>query len=111
MSAFVPFYEAGYRLMISVLIAGMLPYIVYGIVVPLLQSTMTTIAGLVIVIAHVFLVINERLTGKVDYSDSVIYFGPIFIAVTILPLVMIAIRKSRKTYCQDNSNVNRLIMI
>ena len=91
-SAFVPFFEAGYKLMTSVLITGMLPYFVYAIVVPLSRSTMTTMLGLVIVITHALLVFNERFIGNADYSDNIIYYGPIIIAVTVLPLVIIAIK-------------------
>ncbi|NOR42195.1 MAG: hypothetical protein GQ572_02590 [Gammaproteobacteria bacterium] len=91
-SAFVPFFEAGYKLMTSVLIAGMLPYFVYAIAVPLSRSTMTTMLGLVIVITHALLVFNERFIGNADYSDNIIYYGPIIIAVTVLPLVIIAIK-------------------
>lgn len=95
-SAFVPFFEAGFRLMTSVLIAGMLPYFIYGMAVPLSRSTITTMLGLVIVIAHALLVFNERFLDNADYSDGLIYYGPIIIAVTVLPLVMVAIKKSRK---------------
>ena len=92
-SAFVPFFEAGYKLMTSVLIAGMLPYLVYAIAVPLSRSTMTTMLGLVIVITHALLVFNERFIGNADYSDNIIYYGPIIIAVIVLPFVIIAIKK------------------
>ena len=92
-SAFVPFFEAGYKLMTSVLIAGMLPYFVYAIAVPLSRSTMTTMLGLVIVITHALLVFNERFIGNADYSDNIIYYGPIIIAVIVLPFVIIAIKK------------------
>ncbi len=95
-SAFVPFFEAGYRLMTSVLIVGMFPYIVYGIAVPLLRSSMTTFVGLVIVIAHALLVFNERFIGNADYTDGIIFYAPMIIAIAVLPLVMIAIKKSRK---------------
>ena len=91
-SAFVPFFEAGYKLMTSVLITGMLPYFVYAIVVPLSRSTMTTMLGLVIVITHALLVFNERFIGNADYSDNIIYYGPIIIAVIVLPFVIIAIK-------------------
>ncbi len=94
-SAFVPFFETGYKLMTSVLIAGMLPYIVYGMAVPLARSTMITIVGLLIVITHALIVFNERFIGNADYSDNIIYYGPIIIAVTVLPFVMVAIKRSR----------------
>ena len=95
-SALVPHFEAGYRLMTSVLIVGMVPYFVYGMAMPLSRNILTTIIGLVIVIAHALLVFNERILGKADYSDGMIYYGPMIIAVTVLPLVMIVINKALK---------------
>ncbi|MDX2506892.1 MAG: hypothetical protein QNL62_20790 [Gammaproteobacteria bacterium] len=79
--------------MTSVLMAGMLPYIVYGITVPLSRNIVTTIVGLVIVIAHALLVINERIIGKADYDDGMIYYIPMIITVTVLPFVMTTLNK------------------
>lgn len=93
LSAFVPHFEAGYRLMTSVLIVGMLPYIAYGIIVPLSHNIVTTIVGLFIVIAHALLVINERIIGKADYDDGMIYYIPMIITVTVLPFVMTTLNK------------------
>ena len=96
LSAFVPFFETGYRLMTSVLLSGMLPYMVYGLAVPLSRNTITTLTGLIIVIAHAWLVINERYLGQAVYEDNTIYYGPMIIAVAALPLVIVSIKKSRK---------------
>jgi len=93
-SAFVPFFEAGYRVMTSVLIAGMIPYLIYGIVVPLSHSLLTTITGLFIVLTHALLVLDKRVINNADYSDGMIYYGPIIIAVIVLPLVIILLKKS-----------------
>jgi len=87
LSAFVPFFEAGYRLMTSILITGM--------VVPLSRGMMTTIIGLDIVIAHALFVTNERIIGKANYDDGMIYYGPMIIAVIALPLVAITIKSSK----------------
>jgi len=93
-SALVPHFEAGYRLTLSIFVAGMLPYMVYGIAVPLLRGTLTTITGLVIVIAHAWLVLNERIIGHADYSDGLIYYGPMLLAVLALPLIVIAFNRT-----------------
>jgi hypothetical protein len=95
-SALVPHFEAGYRLMASVLVTGLLPYLVYGLVVPLLRSPVTTITGLIIVMVHAWLVIDERIVADVDYSDGKIYYIPIIISIAVLPLVVLAINKSGK---------------
>jgi len=96
-SALVPHFEAGYRLTLNVFIAGMLPYLVYGIAVPLLRGPLTTIVGLLIVLAHACLVINERFIGGADYSSGTIYFGPLLLAVLAIPLVVIAYKRMAKT--------------
>ena len=52
-SALVPHFEAGYRLMTSVFVAGLFPYMVYGIAVPLLRGSLTTSVGLVLSLIHI----------------------------------------------------------
>jgi hypothetical protein len=93
LSAFVPFHEAGYRLMVGVLLAGMLPYLVYAVAVPLLGGAMTAIVGVALVIAHAWLVFSERFSGSVDYSDGMIYYVPMFMAIAVLPLAVVALRQ------------------
>ena len=93
-SALVPHFEAGYRLMLSVFVAGMLPYMIYGIAVPLLRSNLTTTVGLVIVIAHAWLVFNERIIGHADYSNGMIYYGPMLLAVLALPLIVTVFKRN-----------------
>jgi hypothetical protein len=80
--------------MLSVFVAGMLPYIVYGIIVPLSRGALTTIIGLIIVTVHLWLVITQRIAGNADYSNGLVYYVPIILAITILPLVVIAVKKS-----------------
>ena len=93
-SALVPHFEAGYTLMTSVLVTGMLPYLVYGIAVPLLRGVPTTVAGLVIIVAHAWLVFNQRVIGNADYSDGLIYYVPMVMALAVLPLAVIALKKT-----------------
>jgi len=95
-SALVPHFEAGYRLMLSVLSAGILPYLVYSVAVPLLRGHLTTAVGAVIVVVHAWLVISERIIGEADYSSGRIYYVPLMLAVFTLPLALTAIRKAAK---------------
>jgi len=92
-SALVPHFEAGYRLTLSAFVAGMLPYLIYAIAVPLLRSTLTTSIGLIIVIAHAWLVFNERIIGHADYSNGMIYYGPLLITALAAPLVVIVFKR------------------
>ena len=92
-SALVPHFEAGYRLTPNIFVAGMLPYLIYAIAVPLLRGTLTTGGGLVIVIAHAWLVFNERIIGHADYSNGMIYYGPFVMTALAVPLVVIVFKK------------------
>jgi hypothetical protein len=71
----------------------MLPYLVYGIAVLLLRGALTTAVGLVIVIAHAWLVFNQRIIGDADYSNGLIYYFPMVMALAVLPLVVITLKK------------------
>ena len=92
-SALVPHFDAGYTLMLSVFIAAMLPYMVYAIAVPLLRGTLTAIAGLAIVIAHTWLVYDQRILGDADYSDGMIYYIPLLLSLLALPLAVMAFKR------------------
>lgn len=93
-SALVPHFEAGYHLMLSIFVAGILPYLVYGIMIPLSRGAVTSITGLVIVTVHAWLVITQRIVGNADYSNGLIYYVPIILALAIAPLVVIMVKKS-----------------
>lgn len=93
LSAFVPFYTAGYRLMVGVLLAGMLPYLVYAIAIPLMRGMLTIVSGIVLVLVHAWLVVNERFIGGADYSDGLIYYVPILMAIAVVPLAVAALLK------------------
>lgn len=91
-SALVPHYNAGYKLMVSVLLAGILPYMVYGIAIPYLRGIILIIPGLLLTATHFWLVMKYRFTLPVDYSDNWIYYGPLLLAVATLPLAAHAMR-------------------
>lgn len=84
-SAFLPHFDAGYRLALGVFVAGMVPYMVYGIAVPLMRGRLTTGMGLFIVVVHTWLVFNERIIGYADYNGGLIYYGPMLLAWSRYP--------------------------
>ncbi|NNF95658.1 MAG: hypothetical protein HKM94_01865 [Halobacteria archaeon] len=90
-AAFTPFFEAGYLFKVDILLAGLLPYLIYAIAVPLLPGPTTTITGIILVAAHTVLVVVVRLLGG---ADSLIYAMPIIMAVLVLPLVIVAVIKT-----------------
>lgn len=93
LSAAVPHYTAGYRLAAGILIAGLLPYLIYGLAVPLLHGTLTAVVGVVLVILHAALVFNERIAEGAESASGMIYYGPMVLAIAVLPLVIMALRE------------------
>ena len=92
-SAVVPHFTAGYRLESGVLMSGLLPYLIFGLAVPLLRALSTTVVGLILLALHAALVVTERFTGPIDYSDGWIHFGPWLLALALLPLVALGLKQ------------------
>jgi hypothetical protein len=93
LSAAVPHYSAGYRLAAGILIAGLLPYLIYGLAVPLLRGTLTAVVGVVLVILHAVLVFNEGVGQGAESAGGLLYYGPMVLALAVLPLVVMALRE------------------
>lgn len=91
MTALVPFFQTGYYLQISVLLAGISPYLVYAIAIPYLRAHVL-VPGLLLLVIHAWLVLTYRYTLPVDYSDHWIYYGPLLLALAVLPLAICALR-------------------
>lgn len=92
-SAVVPFHEAGYRLMFGVFVAGLTPYLLYGLVVALLRHVMTTVAGAVLLLVHGGLVVVKRFLAQADYADGLIYVVPMLLTALLIPLFVRALRE------------------
>jgi len=93
LSALVPFFHAGYVLQYPVLLIGMLPYLVYGVAAPLLDRGLAMLSGLLLLGAHAWLVISERFIGGADYSDGLILYVPLVLALVLSPLLFVALRR------------------
>jgi hypothetical protein len=84
-SAVVPNYDAGYKLMFSVFMAGIAPYYVYGCLTALLRGWALLIPGLVVIAGHLWLVVAQRFSGHDGYPDDATYYGPLLLALVALP--------------------------
>lgn len=57
-SAIVLFYTDGYQRLFAVLMAGITPYLVYGLVVYWLRRPITSVAGVLLLAVHLGLVVH-----------------------------------------------------
>jgi len=94
LSSAVPFYSAGYKLLYRVMLAGLLPYLIYAIAAPLLRAGPILAVGLALLGVHSWVVIRERFVGGADYSDGMIYYVPSLLALALVPLLVMVLRKS-----------------
>ena len=92
-SAVVPHYTAGYTLTTGVLLSGLLPYFVYGVAIPYLQGWVLSLPGIVLVVLHAALVARERFLDHADYGDGMIYIVPLVLALALLPVIYLALKR------------------
>ncbi len=92
-SALTPHYATGYYLNIGVLAAGLAPWLVYALAVPVARSALTDAGGLLLLLAHVWLVASERF-ADMPYNDTTIYIAPLILALLATPLLPLALRKA-----------------
>ncbi len=93
-SALVPHFDAGHRLMVSVLLTGLMPYLLLGLALPYLRGWALALPTLLIVAVHGWLVLGQRFLDHQGYSDGVIYFGPLALALAAGMLLAWALRRS-----------------
>ncbi len=92
-SALTPHFATGYHLNTGVLAAGLAPWLVYALAVPLVRSVVTDAGGLLLLLAHAVLVVNERFLQS-PYGDDTIYVVPLLLALLVTPLLPLALRKA-----------------
>jgi len=93
-SALVPHYDAGHRLMVSVLLTGLLPYLVLGLALPYLRGWELALPALIGVATHAWLVLTQRFSDDLGYSDGMIYYVPLALAAAATALLVGGLRRS-----------------
>ena len=92
-AAVKPFFDDGFHLQTGVLLAGLLPYLLYAVIAVMLRRPVILAAGIALLAAHAWLVLSERFSGAVDYSGNMIYYIPVLLAVALIPLWIMAMRQ------------------
>lgn len=84
-ASLVPFYEAGYLLKPGILLAVLMPFILYGVFIESLRGPWLLGTGLLLLAANLVLVASERYLHYDGYADDLIYWVPTLTAVIVLP--------------------------
>lgn len=92
-SALVPQAAIGYQLAVSVLLAGLLPYVIHAFTLPFLQGAALSLPALVLVVIHAWLVITQRMLEFQGYADGRIYSVPLVLTLVMIGLLVWALRK------------------
>jgi hypothetical protein len=90
-ASLVPFYHVAYLLEPGILLAVLMPFLLYGLFIESLRGPWLLATGLLLLAANLVLVASERYDG---YADDLIYWVPTLAAAIVLP---IAYRLGRHT--------------
>ena len=91
-AAVVPHYSGAYQLMFGILVAHLVPYMVYAPAVVRLDDQAVQIAGALLLMAHGVLVLVQRFVQGGDYAGTTMVAVPLLVAVLLLPLLVRAAR-------------------
>ncbi|QLQ02214.1 MAG: hypothetical protein HZY77_04530 [Thiobacillus sp.] len=102
-ASLVPFYHVAYLLEPGILLAVLMPFLLYGLFIESLRGSWLLATGLLLLAANLVLVAFERYLRYDGYTDDLIYWVPTLAAVLVLP---IAYRLGRRTDEADPSGTS-----
>lgn len=85
-AALVPFYHVAYLLEPGILLAVLMPFLLYGLFIESLRGSWLLATGLLLLAANLVLVAFERYLRYDGYADDLIYWVPTLAAVVVLPI-------------------------
>lgn len=85
-ASLVPFYHVAYLLEPGILLAVLMPFLLYGLFIESLRGSWLLATGLLLLAANLVLVAFERYLRYDGYTDDLIYWVPTLAAVVVLPI-------------------------
>ena len=85
-ASLVPFYHVAYLLEPGILLAELMPFLLYGLFIESLRGSWLLATGLLLLAANLVLVAFERYLRYDGYTDDLIYWVPTLAAVVVLPI-------------------------
>lgn len=95
-AAVVPFYTSGHVLRLDVLLAGVLPYAVYGILSGLARGRLLLFSGIFLIAVDLLVKIPQRFLHYDGYADGLIYYWPFTATLAMIAVVGAAALKTRR---------------
>ncbi len=85
-SAVVPHYTTGYRLAVDVLIAGIVPYFIYGLAIAVAKGWSLLLPGIALVASDIAMRVAGTVWSDSAYTSGAIFAVPLLAAFVILPV-------------------------
>lgn len=95
-AAVVPHYHTGYTLLLGVALAGLLPYVVYGLFSDLVRGWWLLITGALIFGVDLGVKIPERFLHYDGYASGVIYYASFISTLAAIVLLGIGARMEKR---------------
>ncbi len=87
-TAVVPHYSAGHRLLLDVLLIGLLPYVVYAFFTEQVRGWPLLAAGVLTLVVDLAVKIPERFLYYDGYQSGLVYRWPLAASLVMLPLLL-----------------------
>lgn len=96
-AAVVPFFTAGHSLRLGVLLAGLLPYVVYGLLSDLQRGRPLLLVGIFLIAGDLLVKIPERFLRYDGYASGLIYYWPFAATLAVVAVLGTAALKTERS--------------
>jgi hypothetical protein len=86
-SAVLPHYDGAYRLEPLILTAGLLLYLIYGVLSQFLTPHLANMSGLAVFTLHLLIAVHQRWLTDGHLSGTLLYWFPLLLALGLLGLI------------------------
>lgn len=86
-AAVVPHFNSAFRLEPLILVAGVLPYLVYGVLAWFLRGQVRIASGAAVLGLHLLVVIQQRWLTDGYAEGTLLYWAPLVLAAALLFLI------------------------
>jgi hypothetical protein len=87
-AAVVPFYNDSDKLLVTLLVVGLTPYVVYGLFTDVVRGWPLLIAGMLVFGIDLGVAIPGRFVHFDGYAGNAIYYAPLLSTFVILPVIL-----------------------